>query len=182
MSIEMRGVVIREAVVADAEALIAFRQVITNEADNNIVWEPGEFNRTVEEEARLVDEVTASDNSIMLVAEVDGRIIGMLGCHGGKRRAHRHNAGLGVTLLKEYRGQGIGTLLMERVIEWAKGTGVLTRMELEVYPHNARAIHVYEKCGFVVEGVRRNAYLKSGKYTDAVLMALLFGQGSGEAK
>jgi len=168
--------------MADAEALIAFRQVITNEADNNIVWEPGEFNRTVEEEARLVEEIAAADNSIMLIVEVAGRIVGMLGCHGGKRRANRHSAALGITLLKEYRGQGIGTRLMESVIEWAKGGGVLTRIELEVYPHNARAIHLYEKCGFVVEGVRRNAYIKSGRYRDVVMMALLFGQGRGEAE
>ena len=182
MNHELQGVVIREAVAGDAKALIAFRQVITNEPDNNIIWEPGEFNRTVEEEARLADEIGASDNSIMIVAEVDGRLVGLLGCHGGKRLAQRHSAGLGITLLKEYRGQGIGTILMERAIEWAKGTRVLTRIELEVYPHNARAIHLYEKCGFVVEGVRRNAYVKSGQYKDAVIMALLFGQGAREAK
>src|SRR5687768_1988791 len=173
MNFELQSVIIRAAVVADAEALVAFRLVIANEPDNNIIWEPGEFDRTAEEEGMLVEEVGASDNSIMLVAEVEGRIVGMLGCFGGKRRASRHSAGLGVTLLKEYRGQGIGTLLMERVIEWAKGTGVLTRIELEVYPHNARARHLYEKCGFVVEGVKHNAYIKSGRYMDVVMMALL---------
>jgi RimJ/RimL family protein N-acetyltransferase len=173
MSHELLGVDIRETVAADAAELVAFRQVITNEPDNNIVWEPGEFNRSVEDEARLIEEVSASDNSIMLVAEAEGRIVGMIGCHGSKRRAHRHSAGLGITLLREYRGRGIGTLMMERVIEWAKESGVITRIELEVYPHNRVAIHLYEKCGFVREGVRRNAYIKSGQYRDAVIMALL---------
>lgn len=44
------------------------------------------------------------------------------------------------------------------MIEWARGTGIIRRMELEVFTHNERAIHVYEKLGFLVEGTKEQAF------------------------
>jgi RimJ/RimL family protein N-acetyltransferase len=63
--------------------------------------------------------------------------------------------------------------MMTRVIEWATQNPVIRRLELEVFTTNERAIHVYEKFGFQMEGCKRRAYYKDGDYVDAYVMALL---------
>ncbi len=166
-------VVIREARPEDAEGMVAYMQMISSEPNNNLVWEPGEFNITVENERKMLEGVTASDNSIYIIADAGGRIVGAANCAGGTRWAVRHSGLIGISLHPDYRDQGIGTQMMRYIIAWAKETGIITRLELSVYVHNIRAIHVYEKVGFVLEGIRRNAYIKEGKYRDSMMMALL---------
>ncbi len=85
----------------------------------------------------------------------------------------RHTAVLGITVAKEWRGQGIGRRLMKEAIEWARGTGILTRIELHVFARNAVAIALYESLGFVVEGRRRNAVIRDGESIDDCVMGLL---------
>lgn len=167
-------VVIREAKPDDAAQMIAHMQTLAEEPDRMIVTGPGEFNRTVEEERAILEAGAKSDNSVFMVAEANGQIIGLLDCSGGKRKANRHSTSLGMSIRKEWREQGVGTALMQAAIEWARGTGIVTRIELEVFAHNARAIHVYEKCGFQAEGIRRKAFFRDGQYIDSIIMALLF--------
>jgi RimJ/RimL family protein N-acetyltransferase len=62
---------------------------------------------------------------------------------------------------------------MQAALDWAKGTGIVERIHLEVYGRNQRGIHLYEKFGFEVEGRKRNAYQKGGETIDLVLMGLL---------
>jgi ribosomal protein S18 acetylase RimI-like enzyme len=75
-------------------------------------------------------------------------------------------------LLPEYRAQGLGRKLAERAISDARARGI-TRIELEVFSSNTRAICFYERLGFVHEGVKRNARQLDGGYDDLVLMAFL---------
>jgi ribosomal protein S18 acetylase RimI-like enzyme len=70
-----------------------------------------------------------------------------------------------------YRGQGYGTRLMNEAILAAKGSGI-ERVELMVYESNIPAIRLYEKRGFVHEGVKKRARKLDGKYDDVLLMAL----------
>jgi RimJ/RimL family protein N-acetyltransferase len=121
----------------------------------------------------LLAEYAASDNSVYLVAEMDNRLVGSLSCTGGKRRATRHSADFGMSVAREWRNQGIGTALLRRLIEWAEGTNVIRRLELEVYAHNAPALHLYQKFGFIEEGRRRRGYFQHGRFIDGILMARL---------
>ncbi|MFD5590997.1 GNAT family N-acetyltransferase [Streptomyces griseorubiginosus] len=71
------------------------------------------------------------------------------------------------------RGRGLGTEATRLVVGHGFGYLGLHRIELEAYGHNARALRVYEKVGFVVEGVRREADLRDGQWVDWVVMGLL---------
>ncbi len=168
-----REVTIREATPDDAPALIEQVRRLTEEPDIDIPLEPGEFTLTEEQERQVLVEYAAAENSVLLVAETAGTIVGMLNCQGGKRKATRHVVTLGMSVRKEYRNQGIGGKLMEQAVAWAKGTGVVTRIELAVYARNARAIHLYERFGFVVEGQRQRAVRHGDVYLDDLIMALL---------
>jgi len=164
---------IRAATPADAEAVIAHVHRIADEPGIMIPMAPGEFEMTVEQERKYLAETAAAENSVYFVAEAEGEIIAALNCTGRKRKAMRHVATIGVSVRQEWRGRGVGTALLQRAIEWAHGTGVVTRLELEVYACNAKAIGLYERFGFVHEGRRQKAVVHNGRYEDDVVMALL---------
>jgi len=167
-------VTIREAGPSDAEHIIQYVQRLSEEPVSNITISPGEFTPSVEVEKRIISEFASSENSILLVAEMRGKIIGTLNCRGRKdRNAIRHVVSLGMSVDRNWRGQGIGSLLMADAIEWAKGTGFIKRIELLVFERNEVAIHLYQKFGFEIEGKHRKAIYRDGVYLDNLTMALL---------
>lgn len=85
-------------------------------------------------------------------------------------RAHRGTLGMG--LLPEWRGRGIGRRLLEATLAQARRSG-FKRIELDVYADNQRAIALYEKAGFVREGIVRDASLIDSVFRDAILMAIV---------
>jgi len=166
-------VIVREAQPADAEQLIALMQSLSAEPGLYIALSPGEFSLTVAEEQKVIGDYASSDNSLFLVAQVGTQIIGVLTCDGGRRQATRHTVTLGTSVDRGWRNGGVGSQLMARAIEWARGTGIVRRMELFVFARNEMAIHLYRKFGFAVEGRRQRAMLRDGEYLDDLIMALL---------
>jgi RimJ/RimL family protein N-acetyltransferase len=157
----------------DAAAAIEHVQRLAEEPGANILLMPGEFDMTVQQEEAFIEDAAASDNSLFLVAEADGRLAGVLTCMGGKRQGNRHVTTLGVSVAVGYRGQGIGTALLERAVEWARSSPVVRRVELHVFARNEGARRLYERMGFQVEGCRQRAAFRDGKYLDDYMMALL---------
>ena len=88
------------------------------------------------------------------------------------RVIYSHCGSLGIGLLPEFRGKGIGRQLMQRAIDAAFAFG-LTRIELAVRERNANAIALYKSLGFEVEGLHRNAVCIGGQYENLYSMALL---------
>jgi RimJ/RimL family protein N-acetyltransferase len=166
-------IVIREAKPSDAEQLIAYVQRLSEEPESNIELSPGEFTLTAPEEEEILAEYARSENSLFLVAESGGQIVGALNCRGNQRQAIRHVVVLGMSVDRAWRGQGIGSQLLRHAIEWAEATGIVSRIELLVFERNEAAIHLYRKFGFVVEGRRRKAIFRDGKYLDDLMMARL---------
>lgn len=106
------------------------------------------------------------------VAIMDGKIIGWCDISSLHRDVCKHSGSLGVGVLDEYRGRGVGELLMRAALQKAKSKG-LTRIELTVRENNIRAIELYKKLGFVVEGLHINAIRIDGHYENYISMALL---------
>ena len=166
-------VIIREAKPLDAAQIIAYVNRLSEEPNSNLEMSPGEFTHTVAEEAKILAEFAASENSLYLLADLDGTIVGSLNCKGSHRKAIRHAVTLGMSVDQAYRGQGIGGQLMARAIAWAKSTGFVKRIELAVFERNTIAIHLYQKFGFEIEGKRKKASFRDGVYHDGLIMALL---------
>ncbi len=107
-----------------------------------------------------------------LVAEVDGRVVGNAGM--SRDEHHRSHVGhAGMMVHSDYWGMGVGSALMAAVIDLAEKWIGLTRIQLEVYTDNSRAIRLYEKHGFKSEGVCRAFSFRDGQYVDALMMARL---------
>ena len=113
-----------------------------------------------------------SPDEYMLVAEVDGKVIGSIGIRRGKDRL-AHVAGLGMSVHDEYQNRGIGTALMRAILDMTDNWLNIRRVELDVYTDNLRAVHLYKKFGFEIEGVRRDFAFRDGEYVDAYHMARL---------
>jgi L-phenylalanine/L-methionine N-acetyltransferase len=108
----------------------------------------------------------------LLVALVDGRVVGNLGmwAESGRRR---DVGSFGMSVHDEFQGRGIGTALMAAMIDLADNWLGLRRIQMEVWADNAAAIHLYEKFGFEVEGTGRQYARRAGQYVDALFMARL---------
>lgn len=100
-------------------------------------------------------------------------IIGLCGLHVPANPRLRHSASIGLMVHADYQDQGVGTALMKAVLDIADNWLMLTRVELTVFVDNARAIHLYEKMGFVKEGRKVKAAIRGGEYADEYLMARL---------
>lgn len=166
-------ITIRRAGPDDASPLLSYIQGIAAESNLYILSSVEDFNISVEQERRFLEEFTSADNSLFLLAQAEDAIVGVLSCQGGKRRKERHTVRLGISVHKDWRHRGVGRTLMERALEWAKQTAVVKRVELEVFVANAPAIHLYEKLGFQIEGRRRRAVCQDGQYFDILVMGLL---------
>jgi putative acetyltransferase len=106
-----------------------------------------------------------------LVAEIDGRVVGNLGLTPEAPDRRRHVASIGMAVHDDFQGQGVGTALMEAMIELAERWMGITRIELTVFSDNAPAIGLYKKFGFEIEGTAPRYALRDGKYVDAYYMA-----------
>ena len=107
------------------------------------------------------------------VALANGQVCGWCGVQPLHGQARAHVGMLGMGLLPAMRGQGIGERLMQAALQAAQSYG-FTRVELAVRADNVRAIALYERLGFVREGVLRNGFCVDGVYFDVYTMALLY--------
>jgi RimJ/RimL family protein N-acetyltransferase len=175
-SSESVGWTVRSARPDDAAGVITLLTAIFAEPVNNLLTEPGEFTMTEEQERVFLAEQAIRPNWAAFVAVTDAtppHIIGLVTADGKQRRAIRHCANIGISVAQGWRGRGVGRALMQRVVDWARGSSLVTRLELEVLTRNEIATHLYERLGFEREGLRRHALLRNGEYLDEYVMALL---------
>ncbi len=108
----------------------------------------------------------------IFVALANGEVEGWCDIQRHPFPAHSHRGTLGMGVVPGYRGQGIGSRLIDRTLKQAFATGFV-RIELSVRADNLRAARLYEKLGFVKEGVLGDAVFVDGEYHDAIAMALI---------
>ncbi len=112
------------------------------------------------------------------VVLIEGEVVGWCDIRRHFFPAHAHRGTLGMGIVPAYRGHGLGSRLLETTLERAGAAGFV-RIELAVHTDNARAIALYQKLGFVEEGVARDAVFVDGEYRDAIMMALVRRENAG---
>ena len=121
-------------------------------------------------EAFWISELIGASQSLALVAESDGEIIGNVLISVDRGRATEHIGVLSICIAIDWRDVGVGSELVSGAQAWARERGI-RKISLGVFPDNERAIAVYERRGFVREGIRRQQYRSGDEYRDEVLMA-----------
>lgn len=122
--------------------------------------------------ARLADHNTPGKNDLHLVAELDGAVVGNAGLHSaGASQRRRHVLSIGIAVLSEAQGRGVGSALMAALCDYADNWVGVLRLELSVYTDNTKAVGLYQKFGFVIEGTMRGYAMRDGQLTDTHAMA-----------
>lgn len=164
----MTGIVIRRPSTEDAEeisAIYAFEEVVafTTQLPHRDVEFWRDFYRSRDPEG------------VELVAEIDGRVVGHLGMILNRAPRRKHAGSFGICVHPEFHGRGVGKALMAEMIHLSDNWLNLVRLELSVAAENERAIALYKRFGFEIEGLSRMDLFRNGRYGDTTLMARLRG-------
>ena len=129
----------------------------------------------IDREARrrqLEETVDGDDRNVRYVAVAHGVVVGSLGME-----LRPYNvADLGMFVHREWRGRGVGSVLLEAGIEWARSAGA-HKVALQLWPHNHAALALYRKFGFQQEGLLRRHYpRRNGELWDALVMGLVLDE------
>ncbi|WP_261129741.1 GNAT family N-acetyltransferase [Bacillus sp. Marseille-Q3570] len=162
--------VLRTACVEDAAVVLEIQQEVIGEGDY-FINVPEDFEKTREQQWEWIERISENPRDIMIVAEIDGKVVGWIVFISQERKRMAHTGSFGVMVQKEYRGSGIGKQLLEEMLAWAKENPLIEKVSLGVFSTNHRAIAIYESLGFVEEG-RKVKEFKFGdnEYVDDVLM------------
>ena len=164
---------IREAEVEDATELVTFLNRVSLETDFTSLDRDGILMTDTEMELFL-DKQAHSENQITLLALLNDEIAGLVNITADQRKRVRHIGDLFIVIGKKYWNNGLGSLLLEEVVEWAQASGILRRLQLTVQTRNQAAVHLYQKQGFVIEGRQeRGAYIEEGGFIDVYQMGRL---------
>jgi RimJ/RimL family protein N-acetyltransferase len=158
------GIKIREATLADVDRLLELLVAVAGEGRWIGTEAPVDLERRRQ---RMVEDVEGA-STIVLVAEADGELVGELGLH----LARYGVADLGMLVAAGWRGRGVGSALLAEAVDRARKAGA-HKIALQVWPHNAAAIALYQRFGFEREGyLRRHYRRRSGELWDAIVMGL----------
>jgi RimJ/RimL family protein N-acetyltransferase len=160
-------VVIRTAEPGDAASLVRLAEAVGSEREGWLIADGGW--RSASEERRYLKAIRRHAYAAVLVADIDGEVVGRLSIGRDSHPASEHVADVGLMVAEGYRRRGIGRGLMEAAETWAREVGV-RKIELHVFPHNEAALALYEQLGYRRVGVRRDHFRRGDGYVDAILM------------
>jgi RimJ/RimL family protein N-acetyltransferase len=158
---------IRAAELGDAAALVHLAEAVGAEEGGWLIAD-GQW-RSVSEERRYLKAIRRHVYAAVLVAELDGKIVGRLSIGRDVHPASEHVADVGLMVADGYRRRGIGRALMEAAEDWARQVGV-RKIELHVFPHNEAALGLYDRIGYRRVGLRQGHFRRSEGLVDAILM------------
>ncbi|MGT2800761.1 GNAT family N-acetyltransferase [Streptococcus marmotae] len=162
-----------QATSAHATAFIDFMNQVAIETDFLVMDETG-FQFTSEELAFVFDNSVDSPNYLHLLAICEGDIVGAVTVRASSQYRISHIGNVFIAVRKEYWGHGIGRVLLEEVVEWARVYGVIKRLELTVQVRNERAVALYQALGFDIEGTQKwGARTDEGEWLDLYYMGKL---------
>ena len=163
------SVIIRPAVIEDAHAIA--------EAERDIAQTPGLFCSTPTEltDENVVNTITDFLNNqtgAYFVAECEAGIVGHAFLETKNIQSLAHIAELNIAVHLGWQQKGIGRQLLIHLIEWAKNSGRIEKIELNVRASNIAAISLYKQVGFQEEGRLKNRVKIKDYYIDDIVMGL----------
>ncbi len=165
------GPVIRPIAIADIDGFRACIGAVMREREYLAYLEPFPLAQT----AAFVASNIETGNP-QFVADDGGRIVGWCDIRRETVPIYAHEGMLGMGLLAEYRGRGLGKRLIRAALDAARAAG-FERVSLSVYARNTRAVALYRKVGFVMEGTRIRGKKLDGAYDDVHMMAYFMDNG-----
>jgi len=158
---------IRKIEVVDASEFIILNQELAKET-KFMMRELDECVTDVTAAEKMIEGMDKNDD-FFFVAEAGDELAGFTMAVKGNLNRIKHRAYVVIGIRKAYQGQGIGHRLFEELDRWVLEQG-LRRLELTVMAHNVAGKALYEKHGFVVEGIKKDSMHVDGEYVDEYYM------------
>lgn len=162
---------IEEAVPEDAKALIEYLNIVGGESDNLLFGGNG-FVMEAEAEERYLEALAKSGTSAMFLGKIDGEIVCVGSVSSAERERIAHQGEIALTVRKKYWRLGLGTLMMQTLIDFARKNDITEMLHLGVRAENTAARKLYVKMGFVEYGRHPRFFKIDGQYDDEILMCL----------
>ena len=161
----------REAEPSDAGKFLEYSKIVGSETDNLTFGAEG-LSLTISQEADFIRKFAGNPGSIMIVAFDEGELIGTgaVSVVSGKPR-FAHRSEIAISVRKDYWGKGIGTGIMNVLMDFARKSGAEV-LELEVRSDNEAAISLYKKFGFEKIGTNEKFFKINGEFFAADYMNL----------
>lgn len=164
-------ITIRQADVQDAGELLAIKLGILQEGIYDSL-QPDEYVFEIEQESAWIAECLSGMANLLIVAEAEGRVVGVLYFRASLELRCAHWGEFGMGIEPAWRNQGVGKALLKVLMDWAEAHPTVEKVCLRVFDINPVAVKLYKKLGFVEEGrLKKCLKVGPGNYSDAILMA-----------
>lgn len=168
---DSQTLVISKACVEDAQEIISFLNCVGGETDF-LTFGLNKFHVSLVDEIATIFDCLERNVCLMLVGKIENDIVAQLFLQRSDNLRLAHIGEIGVSVCRQHWGKSIGRLMMEAAIEWSRNSGV-GKLQLQVRVDNQRAVQLYNKLGFVIEGTITRALKINELYFDEYLMGLL---------
>ena len=166
-----RSAEIRVAQPADAAAMLAYLEAVSGESDF-LTFGPGEFELDEAQETAYLRHAQAALDQLYVIGTIDAKIIASLTFSLGSRQRTRHSGEFALAVRAACWGLGIGALMLDVLVDWARANGTVRKIALKVRTDNTRGVALYRRLGFVTEGTLRREICVRGVYYDLFYMGL----------
>lgn len=163
--------ILRKPIEADAKNMIEYLNMVGGESDN-LLFGKDEFHLSVDQEREHIKRVNLDENTLMILGIIDTNIVSIAQISCPSRIRIAHNSEVSISVKKDYWKKGIGSVVMEELIKFAKKNLTIKNISLGVKASNKNAILMYEKFGFKKVGVHKNNFNINGIFDDEILMDL----------
>ncbi len=159
---------ISKASIEDASDIVNFLNEVAGETDF-LTFGFNDFFITPTEEKKIIKSCLEKNISLMLVGKLDNNIISQLFLQRSDKARLWHFGEINITVSKEHWGKSIGRHMLAAAIEWALNNNI-SKLQLQVRTDNTRAISLYQKLGFVIEGkITRSIKINSIYFNDYIM-------------
>ncbi len=159
---------IRKITAEDAGKFLKMLHQLDSETDM-MMFEPGERNHSVEDIIEMIKR-REKVNALTLGIFANDHIAGYLVAERGNANRVKHSFYLHLGILKNYQGEGLANKLLKYLIEFAQNHSV-KRIELTVRVDNQKAVSLYQKFGFEIEGIKKCSLFTNNSYIDEYYMS-----------
>ena len=161
---------LRSPAAEDAEGMLSYLRKTSGETSFMARYED-EVTMTADEEGAFLSAIIDDSKTAMIAAFINGQLVANVGLSKvAPREKYLHRTELGISIIKDYWGLGLGTAMMQAAIAAAKAMGY-EQLELEVVTENLRVVALYQRFGFETFGVREHSFkFRDGSYCSEYLM------------
>lgn len=155
-----------------ANEILKLMKVLSIESDNfpftseDVALDANQINN-------FINYLSKMENSIFVVGIIQGKIIALGYLEGGRRSRTFHSCNLGIGVLQNYQELGIGNEIMNYLLKFASEGEYIAKINLQVRVDNKKAIAMYKKHGFILEGKESRAMFIDGNFYDYLNMGYL---------